>query len=145
MEGIFCANFYWTLGGYQPCRGAWCGSCYTSEKNHLFHVSSQQTQTFREPQTTEEGRFTVSSKWKQKESNPLDFHEARDGDHALCPFECDTCIFRKLKKVSPNPTSSRDKLLLAMIRRMNLDAFWARARSTVYQNSRRINQALSFF
>ena len=68
----------------------------------------------------------------------------RNGDHPLCPFECDTCIFRKLKKASPNLTSSRDKLLLAMIRRMNLDAFWARARSTVYQNSRRINQTLSF-
>ena len=33
---------------------------------------------------------------------------------------------------------------MIMIRRMNLDAFWARARSTVEQNTRRINQTMKF-
>ena len=30
-------------------------------------------------------------------ANSLDFHEARNGDHTICPFECDVCIFRKLR------------------------------------------------
>ena len=144
MEGIFCANFYWTLGGFQPCQGAWCGSCYTSEKNLHFHVSSQQIQTDKESHMKGRRREDVPNKWKQKEPNGRDFLEARNGDHALCPFECDTCIFRKLRGTSPKLSSSQDKLLLVMIRRMNLDAFWARARSTVNQNTRRINQTLGF-
>jgi hypothetical protein len=44
----------------------------------------------------------------------------------MVPFECDTCIFRKL-----DPFSEQDKLLLACIHRMNLDAFWSRTLDTV--------------
>ena len=74
----------------------------------------------------------------------LDFHEARDGDHILIPFECDLCIFRKLRKVDPLVISSKDQLLLVCIRRMNLDAFWSRARSTVAQNTRNVKTSIKF-
>ena len=86
----------------------------------------------------------MSGRWKQKESNPQDFKEARNGDHALCPFECDVCIIRKFRRTDPNLNLPKDKLLLLMIRRMNLDAFWARARSTVAQNTRRLEQIRNF-
>ena len=91
-----------------------------------------------------EDRIIVDKRWKEKKINPMDFHEARNGDHALTPFECDFCIFRKLKGRNPNQDNHQDKLLLVHIRRMNLDAFWARARSTVKENSNRIKQSLKF-
>ena len=62
----------------------------------------------------------------------------------MTPFECDICIFRKLKHASPVPDLQQDKLLLILIRRMNLDAFWSRARSTVMENTRRVKQTLGF-
>ena len=84
----------------------------------------------------------MTHKWKEKEPNPKDFLEARNGDHAITPFECDTCIFRKLRKKSPDDKREQDRLLLVMIRRANLDAFWSRARSTVNQNTQRIKLTL---
>lgn len=62
----------------------------------------------------------------------------------MLPFECDTCIFIKLKGRAPTKELQTDKLLLINIRRMNLDAFWSRARSTVGQNTRRIKQTIKF-
>ena len=50
----------------------------------------------------------------------------------------------KLKRVSSNPNLSRDKVLMVMMSRMNLDTFWARARSTAEQNARRDKQTLRF-
>jgi len=49
----------------------------------------------------------------------------------MSPFECDRCIFHKLRGEPPNPEAERDKLLLACIRRANLDAFWSRSSDTV--------------
>jgi len=68
--------------------------------------------------------------------------EARDGDHLLVPFECDRCIFLKLRGNLPNPESSCDQLLLATVRRMNLDAFWSRETSTVLSNLRKAKKMI---
>jgi hypothetical protein len=54
----------------------------------------------------------------------------------MISFECDLCIFRKLRDQSaPDLTNSIDSLLMLSIRRMNLDALWSRATSTVEGNS----------
>ena len=58
----------------------------------------------------------------------------RRGDHLLTPFECDRCIFVKLKARLPMKGAVRDKLLLAGIRRVNLDALWSKESSTVRRN-----------
>ena len=68
---------------------------------------------------------------RKKAKHKNEFLYARDGDHLLTPFECDLCIFRKLRKDNPNPKSQADILLMATIRRANLDAFWSRAADTV--------------
>ena len=49
----------------------------------------------------------------------------------MSPFECDRCIFHKLRGTPADPGNPRDKLLLACIRRANLDAFWSRSTETV--------------
>ena len=74
--------------------------------------------------------------WKKKE-----FCEVWNGDHLLVPFECDTCIFRKLRN-DPNPWSEADILLMATIRGAHLDTFWSRAPDTVNGNQLKIIQAL---
>lgn len=77
-----------------------------------------------------------------KERDPTeDYHHAREGDNLLTPFECDICIFWKFKARLPKRNHDQDNLLLACIRRANLDAFWSRSTATVYKNMRRVVQA----
>ena len=56
----------------------------------------------------------------------------------MVPFECDLCIFRKLRGTDPGTNSGQDHLLEKDFRIINLDAFWSRASSTVYQNKRQL-------
>jgi hypothetical protein len=72
--------------------------------------------------------------WGRKAQKKDDYQMARNGDHFLVPFECDVCIFRKLKKYSPETQDPQDALLMACIRQVNLDAFWSRASDTVAGN-----------
>ena len=57
-------------------------------------------------------------------------------------FECDLCVFRKLRKVSPDVSLHADRLLLACIRRINVDDFWSRATSTVESNCHRVADSI---
>ena len=59
---------------------------------------------------------------------------ARPGDSLMCPFECDECLFWKLKKRSSREGDPADHRLLGFIRRANLDAFWALEPRTVAGN-----------
>jgi hypothetical protein len=52
--------------------------------------------------------------------------------------------FHKLRNSTPNPESHQDKLALACIRRINLDAFWARASSTVNNNLSKTKTTIAF-
>jgi len=68
---------------------------------------------------------------------------ARDGDHLITPFECDLCVFIKLKNRYPMATCEKDKKLAACIRRVILDAFWSRATTTVGNNLRLVRKLIS--
>jgi hypothetical protein len=72
--------------------------------------------------------------WGKKHRASNDFLVARDGDHLLVPFECDLCIFQKLQGRNPVLTNPQDSLLIACIRRANLDLFWNRAKGTAGGN-----------
>jgi hypothetical protein len=60
----------------------------------------------------------------------------------MSPFECDRCVFHKLRRTPPNPSDERDKLLLACIRRANLDAFWSRSSDTVTQHRNQVKSGI---
>ena len=62
----------------------------------------------------------------------------------MVPFECDICVFRKLKGQNPDLKNPADSLLLSCIRRVNLDAFWSSTSNTVEGNMRKIKLALKF-
>ena len=111
----------------------WCGKCYTSETANEFHVADP------ENLFTEEGdEDRLESGWKRKESDRKRYGEARDGDDLLVSFECDMCVFAKLTRRAfrDPPSIASDLFLMSCIRRVILDAFWSRARSTVSSNTR---------
>jgi hypothetical protein len=60
--------------------------------------------------------------------------EVRNGDNLVCPFQCDLCHFRNIKKRDPFASNLKDLSLLCGIGRANLDAFWARRPGTVKSN-----------
>lgn len=61
----------------------------------------------------------------------MKFKCARDGDNFLAPFQCDICHFRNLYQRDPSSDKAPDMMCLVAIRRATLDAFWARAATTV--------------
>ena len=67
--------------------------------------------------------------------DPDRFKCARDGDHMMCPFQCDGCHFFNIQGRRPG-VKVQDDVLLMCIRRANLDAFWSRESSTVEANRR---------
>lgn len=79
----------------------------------------------------------IQSGWKVKEGDDFKFHRARDGDDLLVAFECDVCIFSKLYKRLPatGEGCEADRFAMACIRRVVLDSFWSRAKSTVTGNT----------
>jgi len=66
---------------------------------------------------------------------------ARDGDHLMCMFQCDTCHFVNIKGRLPG-AQVEDGLLSLCIRRAILDGFWSRESSTVKANLREVNRAM---
>jgi hypothetical protein len=95
-RGIFCNNFYRSLKGYAPCQQMWCGGCYTSNQDVLFHVKSgaeEEVESENNPHLQQQMRQV----WGKKHRASNDFLVVRDGDHLLVPFECDLCIFQKLQ------------------------------------------------
>jgi hypothetical protein len=68
-----------------------------------------------------------------KRGDELRFKVARDGDNLLTHFQCELCVFRNIHLQDPSDSQS-DSLALCAYRRANLDAFWARERSTVASN-----------
>ena len=91
-----------------------------------------------------ENQARIEAKWGKKGQRDEDFKVGRDGDSILIPFECDTCIFHKLRHCEPNPKSDMDQLMLACIRRMNLDAFWSSSSFTVKGNKDKVKQMLKY-
>lgn len=70
------------------------------------------------------------------------YEVARKGDHLMVQFECDLCVFHKLKRRNPFQGSHQDDLLLGCIRRVIMDAFWSRAASTVKNQATKVEQGI---
>lgn len=70
------------------------------------------------------------------DDDPDRFKTGRDGDHLMCPFQCELCHFVNINGALPSLAAKKDSLQLLGIRRAVLDACWARERSTVDSNRR---------
>ena len=126
---------------YPPCLSLWCGKCYFSNNDFIkFHIKEKEG--FDDVERSDEDIERLQSAWGNRHRPVEQYLHGRDGDHLMTPFECDLCIFRKLRGASPDVRSIVDNRLLACIRRINLDAFWSRSSSTVTGNKDRIIAAL---
>ena len=117
----------------------WCGSCYCSDDEPNFFIATGDN-----PRVGSGDEDRLLSGWAPRKSEGSRFRSARDGDDLLVSFECDFCIFGKLFDHVPQPArNAKDKFALACIRRINLDAFWSRARSTVESNTAKMREGLA--
>ena len=82
------------------------------------------------------------SGWAPKKTEKIRFRRGRDGDDLLVSFECDFCVFGKLFDHEPQDDSKEDSYALACIRRINLDALWSRAPTTVRANTLKMREGL---
>ena len=69
-----------------------------------------------------------------KASDKNRFVIGRNGDHLLCPFQCDLCHFRNVLGRDPVAGKAEDFRVQVLIRRAILDSFWARESGTVSKN-----------
>ena len=67
----------------------------------------------------------------------LMFMEARPGDTMITPFQCEFCLFQNITALE---NVTRDGYMLGILSRANLDAFWARQRSTVARTVTELNR-----
>jgi hypothetical protein len=118
-RGVFCRNFSSRRGPRNPCRSVWCGTCYVSTKLEEYPVKTL---------VTEDGEAVV------RRLQYVRCMEGQKGENLLCPFQCDLCHFRNIKKRDPFASDLKDLNLLCGIRRANLDEFWARRTGTVKSN-----------
>lgn len=81
--------------------------------------------------------------WHRRKEDEDRFMYGRAGDQFMCPFQCDTCIFRTVYGRDPDQTgSANDQKNLRLIRRVNLDALWSREPTTVSSNLGSIRKGL---
>ena len=116
----------------------WCGACYTSSPFIKFQIVN--VLQHQDPNKKER----LESAWKPIHQNEDSYSRAKNDDHTMIPFECDLCIFRKLRVTNPLADSYSDKFLLAVIRRANLDAFWSSASGTVEKHNYRLRAGIKY-
>jgi hypothetical protein len=79
--------------------------------------------------------------WRKK-GDEKRFRVGRNGDNLITHFQCDLCVFRNIQRRDPVEAKPTDDLLLACIRRANLDALWSREKSTVSGNLKNVRKAI---
>ena len=126
VEGIFCANFASSRGGFRTCRQVWCENCCRPPTQVRFHVNKP---------------YDVDGFEWLKKGDENQFMVGRNGDNFLSLFQCDLCVFRNIHKRDPLEMDG-DALSLCCIRCANLDALWLREPSTVRNNLRLLKKGL---
>ena len=121
-KGIVCANSTFQRQHWKPCQSAWHADCYGIKNSHVEYPIHK---------LENEDDGLIDDEDIEEEASR--FLHARDGDHLMCPFQCDLCHFRNIQKRDPGP-DPRDAYAMMAIRRAILDSFWSRESSTVLAN-----------
>jgi hypothetical protein len=117
LQGIFCANYSSSRGGWPECRQAWHPECYTCQGTHIFPMSVL---------LDDDGEL-----WEGQEDRAARLNTGIAGIHVSQPFQCEICWIRNLEGRDPVPVEDRDRLYLTCLRRANLDAINSRAKGTI--------------
>jgi hypothetical protein len=127
-QGLFCANFGFSRGDWTDCRQTWCPGCYRYESKPKFWIL--------EPQDAD------GEVWYAKDKDKDRYMVARKGDNLLVGFQCDLCLFRTVTGRLEPTDSKEDQFILAGLRRISLDACWAREPSTAESMCRGVNKII---
>jgi hypothetical protein len=80
--------------------------------------------------------------FRRRQEDKEIYMKARGGDWLEAPFQCEHCWFFNLHQREPSIRSTLDQEELYLIKRVNLDMFWSRAKSTVDGHRSRIKRLL---
>jgi hypothetical protein len=123
FDGVFCPNAFVSrgrLGGYHPaCGGIWCRSCYGFDEAAAGGGGGG-------GEKEDECITDASASSAGDNVSSLRRSTARNGDHLMTAFQCESCHFVNIQGRLPNDGSTQDRLLLRNIQRASLDAFRAR-------------------
>ena len=86
-SGVVCANFGQTQGNGLACNGGWHGACYKQHPSDSFPVL----------QATDLDDCFLGAEYLE-DDDPNRFKHARDGDHLMCPFQCNDCHFYNIQQ-----------------------------------------------
>ena len=114
MEGIFCANFAYSRGGWPPCQRVWHAECYTCLGEGLFPMERIEDE--------------AGNKWHSEDQRRADLNAGVKGAHVCVPFQCEVCWVRNIAQRDPTPL---DTTTYYCIRRANLDAMAGSSRRTI--------------
>ena len=126
MDGIFCANFSESQGGWGPCLMTWHAGCYECLGKGQFPMKLHQDA---------EGNPWFKQKQKEDEIN-----QGVKGAHTSMAFQCERCWFINLENRLPEP--GLDDMYLKLIRQANLDAMKDRAVTTTQARASAIKQII---
>lgn len=124
-SGVVCGKFGQERENGLVCNGAWHGKCYKQDAKHPFPVLRAWD--------LEE---SIVGPEELEEDDPDRFKCARDGNHLMCPFQCDLSHFYNIQRRWPG-AKVQDGVLLMCICQANLDAFWSQESTTVFLANRR--------
>ena len=83
-------------------------------------------------------------KFRRRKEDDDKYMTARNGDWLFVPFQCERCWFINMFMQEPEPEwRHKDKKLINLIRRVNLDVFWSREKSTIQNNFSNVKEQLS--
>ncbi|KAL7460179.1 hypothetical protein ACHAXS_000641 [Conticribra weissflogii] len=119
MQGIFCANFCASRGGWPACRQAWHKACYTCLGVGLFLMI--------------EIKDEIGNVWHKQSARVERLNQGVKGVNTCMPFQCEVCWLRNLESRDP---TSRDASYVMCIRRANLDAMAGKAKLTILSHLR---------
>ena len=109
IQGIFCANFYWSMGNFPPYHQmcVWKMLYFRKRLPFSYNLSSETWTNKESRKTIQEEKHKLRTVWEGKLRDKKDLQKRRDGDHMMVPFECDIFIFRKLKALTQGLFKSR--------------------------------------
>jgi len=128
-SGITCANYGATRGHFQPCRGAWCASCFHAHSLDTFEVTLP--------------RDFNGAKLSEIEDE-IRFREARPGDHLCVPFQCPNCQSQNIRGCDLRKGEMSNGVFECVVTRATLDAFWDRSSKTVGGHVREVKFMLKY-
>jgi hypothetical protein len=85
-----------------PCHNMWCDECYSTAPTMDLYVNRLESKGG-ESEKDPRDRVRLEKAWGNKRRPPDAVLRARDGDHTMALFECDSCVFHKLHGVEVNP------------------------------------------